>query len=818
MKKITMIIIATFSSVAMALVSCNKDIALQEIEQEPAGTISVSVDGIMGEYSQGNETKAGLVSTTRVSWSAGDKVYVYDGASCLGELTVSLKDGRDYYAVLTGEDIKAPQSGTTKLTLVYSNATVSAISNGTVTVDISSQVGNTTPNDIPFIAFGTLDYTSGTPEISGQIADFSLATSLMRLNCSGLKASAAISGAKLMGMSNECVLNITNDGVTIGEGNMGDIAVTFADVSANAKGTQTLYAAVAKNESASNQTLDIFQANIYTYSFGSKVRASGKAFNAICPMDVISISGEFTVNAEGRQIYFSKGNLYFDGSSFKFEDNQYDTHGYNAVNNTWGLFGWSTSSTNYGMSVSSTNIDYSGIFYDWGNTIEDTGCWRTLSKAEWQYLLDTPSRMVYGKPCYSKAITGITIEGQTYGGIFLYPDNYNGNVVSESMTWNDINSAGIVFLPVSGYRAASKVLGTPALGHYWTSSASDGNTAYTMTFSGDYVSYSTFERKYGCAVRLVMDPSPAPTFTVTFDLNGKAGVSPEGYKQVIYGTPIPRPSDPFADGFYFTGWYNDKDCTTLWDFDSDVVTTDITLYAGWSELPIGALRGKFSVSGDKQVYFSQGNLWYGKTSEGAESATFNFEVNQYDFRVIGGDEYGNVFRDDEHISHFMWSKNADVACALKYNDPSLSNNDVLFTNAAQDTANPDFTANGQKGMWRALSGDEWKYLVENNGSLWTTINGINGLIIFCDGYSGSKTGLTEIPKDCLFLPAAGVRNGIDGYTHISSAGVFGNYWSASLSYANHPFDLYFLSDKIYPGVEIHTTDTAQSVRLVTDVK
>ena len=259
MKKINWILVATFSLLAMAFVSCNKDITLQEIEQESAGTISVSVDGIMGEYAQGNETKAGLVSTTRVSWSAGDKVYVYDGASCLGELTVSLKDGKDYYAVLTGDDINAPQTGTTKLTLVYSNATVSEISDGKVSVDISAQEGNTSPKDIPFVAIATLDYTSGTPEISGQIADFSLATSLMRLNCSGLAANAAITGATLTGMSNECVLNVTKDGATIGQGNMDDISVSFTGVSTNDKGAQTLYAAVAKNGEAIDQSLLIYQ-------------------------------------------------------------------------------------------------------------------------------------------------------------------------------------------------------------------------------------------------------------------------------------------------------------------------------------------------------------------------------------------------------------------------------------------------------------------------------------------------------------------------------------------------------------------------------
>ena len=391
MKKINLIIIATFSLMAMALVSCNKDINLQEIEQESAGTIIITVNGIIGEYAQGNETKAGLVSTTRVSWSAGDRVYVYDGATCLGELTVSLKDGKDYYAVLTGERITEPQTGTTKLTLVYSNASASAISNGKVTVDISEQSGNTTPDSIPFVAFGTLDYTSGTSEISGQIANFSLATSLMRLNCTGLKASEAISVAKLTGMSNECVLNITKDGVTIGQGNMGDINISFTSVSANANGTQTLYAAVAKNGAAAEQKLEVIQTRTRGYSFGSKTRDAGKAFNAICQLVSVAPVGalpcEFTVDASGKKVYFSKGNLQatyissIDNYSWAFAENQYDYVG-NAAGNTTiddpsgteknqqdgakvDLFGWTArqiypegSPKYYGINISTNSGDY----------------------------------------------------------------------------------------------------------------------------------------------------------------------------------------------------------------------------------------------------------------------------------------------------------------------------------------------------------------------------------------------------------------------------------------------------------------------------
>ena len=36
------------------------------------------------------------------------------------------------------------------------------------------------------------------------------------------------------------------------------------------------------------------------------------------------------------------------------------------------------------------------------------------------------------------------------------------------------------------------------------------------------------------------------------------------------------------DGYYFTGWYKDKECTTLYDFNTKIYD-HVTLYAGWDD-------------------------------------------------------------------------------------------------------------------------------------------------------------------------------------------------------------------------------------------
>ena len=73
-------------------------------------------------------------------------------------------------------------------------------------------------------------------------------------------------------------------------------------------------------------------------------------------------------------------------------------------------------------------------------------------------------------------------------------------------------------------------------------------------------------------------------------------------------------------------------------------------------VPMGALPGKFTVNAEgKQVYFSKGNLWYGKV-EGIEEKTFNFEANQWGFSSKWN---------ENHVSHFYWNKVAVIAYSKK---------------------------------------------------------------------------------------------------------------------------------------------------------
>lgn len=74
----------------------------------------------------------------------------------------------------------------------------------------------------------------------------------------------------------------------------------------------------------------------------------------------------------------------------------------------------------------------------------------------------------------------------------------------------------------------------------------------------------------------------APTYTVTFDGQGRGPLIES--QTIEEGGKVKKPSNLAAYGQTFGGWFTDSRCTKAWDFDNDVVTKDMTLYAKWTQI------------------------------------------------------------------------------------------------------------------------------------------------------------------------------------------------------------------------------------------
>jgi len=71
---------------------------------------------------------------------------------------------------------------------------------------------------------------------------------------------------------------------------------------------------------------------------------------------------------------------------------------------------------------------------------------------------------------------------------------------------------------------------------------------------------------------------PPNSFTVTFNSMGGSAVDTQ---IVTDGNKVPKPANPTQNNLIFEGWFKETALTNEWDFATDVVTANITLYAKW---------------------------------------------------------------------------------------------------------------------------------------------------------------------------------------------------------------------------------------------
>ena len=224
------------------------------------------------------------------------------------------------------------------------------------------------------------------------------------------------------------------------------------------------------------------------------------------------LHGRFTVNADGKQVYFSKGNLqatYYDSAyTWGFAENQYDILGeYNSIGRELDLFGWSTVQTYYGITSSTNNADYKGNFLDWGNAL-GSNIWRTLSIGEWEYLVGT--RIVQGESGFGHTCAWATINDVK--GLIIFCDDYIGST-------DNLDSIpdGCVFLPSAGQRVQTDTDPVTQTKYenngyivYWSATPVIPNNASNFRIepnpTDEYYSFiGTSTRNFGYAVRLVTD-------------------------------------------------------------------------------------------------------------------------------------------------------------------------------------------------------------------------------------------------------------------------------------------------------------------------
>ena len=261
-----------------------------------------------------------------------------------------------------------------------------------------------------------------------------------------------------------------------------------------------------------------------------------------------TLNGLFKVNAEGKMVRFSKGNLQattadgWNTWTWSFRNNQYE---YSVANNTvvgdnysassvvnhfaWGTSGYNVrgigsnyyykpnmtynEDNNYGPDPWST-YSLTGAYAkaDWGyNKITNNAYyqWRCLTKDEWQYLKDN----------HTQRWVKVNANNTRYYGVLVLPFGSTTTVANKAELtldqWTALENEGAILLNIDGYRAGTsthlnKVTDVDTYGYYWTSSSyPSANSVYSIrsvwfeaTIEGPQTGFS---KRLGMSVRLVCE-------------------------------------------------------------------------------------------------------------------------------------------------------------------------------------------------------------------------------------------------------------------------------------------------------------------------
>ena len=128
----------------------------------------------------------------------------------------------------------------------------------------------------------------------------------------------------------------------------------------------------------------------------------------------------------------------------------------------------------------------------------------------------------------------------------------------------------------------------------------------------------------------------------------------------------------------------------------------------------GALPGEFSVSANKKVKFSKGNLQY-------NNSTWQFTEYQWDRPT----SYNTVGKDV-----FAWGTG---------DDPAKTSTTADYSTFHDWGANPISNGGNEANMWRTPTKDEWVYLFHDRTNAtklfgFGSVKGINGVIILPDNW------------------------------------------------------------------------------------
>lgn len=212
------------------------------------------------------------------------------------------------------------------------------------------------------------------------------------------------------------------------------------------------------------------------------------------------------------------------------------------------------------------------------------------------------------------------ILGGNLTGGYLWTDSYTeAGTVGETVIGGDAQFTGTIYMDVTSPNPSTlKIEGGSLDVASWKVTPAAAQVNSTIAVSGGTFTAAVPENY--CAAGYASTANADGTYgvkkavTVKFDSNQGTAVDSQ---LVTVGDKVVKPTDPTKEGYTFSGWFTDEDCTNAYDFDADVDGTqpEFTLYAGWKAAPATVEPG----TGDNG---NNGNI-----GDNGDSSSANANVN-----------------------------------------------------------------------------------------------------------------------------------------------------------------------------------------------
>jgi len=186
-------------------------------------------------------------------------------------------------------------------------------------------------------------------------------------------------------------------------------------------------------------------------------------------------------------------------------------------------------------------------------------------------------------------------------------------------------------------------------------------------------------------------------FTAKYNINYPDGTNPPSLT-VNYNTPILSVSVT-REGYDFDGWYKDAECIRPWNFNTEKLTDDRTLYAKWTKLHIISFYALYigdSVGQEKDPALDAGSLSRYQTSgiwtDTDGNSLSGLTLDETLTYIPGGYTY-NYLRDGNAVMYTrvlittLSVRNGETAQNL----PSVSTNNVAVTGYTARWSSTSFT-------------------------------------------------------------------------------------------------------------------------------